>query len=166
MGKKKGFFLPAIAALVVLVVGFAMLIFLPPAEERAFTELLEIEIPSVRWNGITVGDAVADLNAEIQKRSNTRCRFFLADDARRDIRVDLELNQVLAIGCAEYLAQESGNSYYLTAQGCVIDGCGKESTYNKSSWRGDLRDWFQYDAPRYWRRLCGQTVPDPLPMNP
>lgn len=158
----KGFFLPAIAALGVLVLGFALVVFLPTPEERAFEELLHIHIPSIRWHGVTPREAVAELNAEIQKRSNTGCRFILAEGARSDIPVVLELNDVLAVECAEYLGQESGNGWYLTPHGIVIDGIGKERAYDRWSWRLTFRHWITSTVPKYWRRLRGQPDPDPI----
>ncbi|RBP39582.1 hypothetical protein DES53_1099 [Roseimicrobium gellanilyticum] len=162
MVKKKGFPFPATSAVATLFLLLAWAVFLPLPEDRVFDELLRVEIKSIRWNGVTPREAVAELNAEIQKVSDTRFRFFVAEDARSDIPVHLELNRVLAVECAEYLGQESGNRHYLTSRGYVIDNFGKERTYDQSSWRRFLHGWIRHSIPQYWRKLCGQPEPDPI----
>jgi hypothetical protein len=86
MMKNKRLPLQVFACLTLLVLGFALVAFLPSPEERAFNELLQVEIESIRWNGITPREAVAEVNAEIQKVSDTRYRLILSEDARSDIR--------------------------------------------------------------------------------
>ena len=166
MAKKKTLLIPVIAAVGLLVVGVTLVFFVPLPEERAFNELSKIHIAKIHWNGVSPRAAVAELNAEIQKRSDTRYRFILSEDARSDVPVFLELNDVLAVECAEYLGQESGNTHYLTSHGYVIDGFGKESTYYKPSWRRQLRHWTTSTVPRYWRRLRGQPSGDPFWPSP
>jgi hypothetical protein len=161
MAKKKGLLLPALAAVALLAVGLALVVFLPLPEERAYNELYAINIKSIRWNGLTPREAVAELNAEIQKNSGTRYRVILAEDAQMNYPISLELNIISAAESAEYLGEESGNFRYITPQGMVIDRGGKESLYYKPSWRGDLRRWIKYKAPEYWKRLRGQPTSDP-----
>lgn len=162
MAKRKKYFLPMTSVLAMLIACLALTVLLPLPEERAFNQLLQVEIKSIRWNGITPREAVAELNAEVEKVSDTRYRFFLSESARSDIPVYLELNHVLAVECAKYLGQESGNRHYLTSDGYVIDGFGKESTYDKPSWRRFLRHWATSRVPSYWRRLRGQPTDDPF----
>jgi hypothetical protein len=163
--KTRGYFLPVVSTVVLLLVGLALAIFLPLPEEKAARELAGIKIKSIRWNHTSPQQAVDELNAEIQKVSNTRYRFFLGDEASNsDNTIGLDLDDLPATECAFYLAELSSNYLYYTPQGVVIDRMHRGELYYKPSWRRDFRNWIDGDLLPYWRRWF--DPPSPSPHSP
>ncbi|MEZ0276640.1 MAG: hypothetical protein ACAH88_17140 [Roseimicrobium sp.] len=166
MGKKKGFFLPAIAALAVLVAGLALVVFLPLPEERAWwghVELSRIKIKSVRWENITPRKAVEELNQEIQKAGCTRYRLILAEGANDPVFLTeevLEGDDIPLTEVVRYVVELTGNRTFLSPKGIVIERLDidpKEAeelypfadAHEVPSWRRNLREWVESKLP--WR---------------
>lgn len=170
MGKKKGLFLSAIAALVVLVVGFAVVVFLPLPEERAFNELSKIQIGPVKFWGASLKEAVAEMNAHIQKKSPTEYRFHLAESpqVRPRAAVTFEVADSIPLTkCAEYVADCTGLIMHATRDGIVFDHHQSAIQHYQPSWRRSLREWFRYELPNYWyQRHTGPPSADPFAPMP
>jgi hypothetical protein len=158
----------------VLVVGFALVVYLPTPQERAFSaynELFQIKIKSTHWKNIAPGDAVGEINQEMQKVSHTPYRLIFAEGANNAIlSYELELHDTPVAELARYITELTGNEMYQTPKGIVIDQREREGYFDgrtfcePPSWRKDVRDWVEYGLLWRLRHWCG--IPDPVVPSP
>lgn len=170
MTTKKGVLLSVFAGITVLVVGLALVVFLPLPEERAFNELSKIQIGPLKFWGASLKEAVAEMNAQIQKKSPTEYRFHLVESplVRPEAAVTFEVADSIPLTkCAEHVADCAGLMMHGTRDGVVFDHHQSTIQHYQPSWRRSIREWFGYELPNYWyRRHTGPPTADPFAPMP
>jgi hypothetical protein len=158
MARGGGFSLPvaAICVVVLLAVGLTLLILLPLPDQRGYTELSKLRVNSLYWSAVPLRTVVADVNAEILKKGETRYRLFLPEkfDPNDERKVSFQLDADTPVTeCAYYIAELSSMRLYSTPKGVVIDSLHQDHR----SWRRKFRDWVMYDLLSRWngRQLSG-----------
>ncbi|QIF05474.1 hypothetical protein [Roseimicrobium sp. ORNL1] len=160
----------AIAAVTLaVVVTFAVLIWMPLPEERSFLKLAKVNIGPISLSGATAREAVAAVNAQLEKEGQTHLRLFIPETTQFGSgTISMELDAVSVADCARYISELSDARMYGTEEGITIDirGCYSSSTPvppPSRSWRREFRDWVRYTLPYKWKRFWSRSDPaDPF----
>jgi hypothetical protein len=151
MARSTGYSLPAIAVSTValLAIVLALLIFLPLPDWRGAEKLSQISIDPGHWNQVPLRSAVADMNAAILKKGETRYRLFVPEevDPNNERTISMAIDGEMPVTeYARYVSEISGMRYYSTPKGIVIDYLHRDHR----SWRRKFRDWVMYDLFSHW----------------
>lgn len=145
-----------ITTLVVLIITLVLAIWLPTPEElaakRTFAELSQVHIGLIRWSDITLEEAVADVNAQLEKKGETHLRLFVSDAffAQTSPTISMQLEEVPVTECARYLCDLCYASMSASREGLTF---GPHGLMREVSWRVRVRRWILVEAPDFWHRL-------------
>ncbi|QIE99969.1 hypothetical protein [Roseimicrobium sp. ORNL1] len=170
-----------ITTMVVLIITLVLVIWLPTPKElaqrraeeafrRAITELSQVHIGPIRWSGITLEEAVADVNARLEKKGETDLRLFVSKDytAMTSSTIIMDLPDLTVADCAWYLcdlsyARMSGSQAGLTFE--QMRGC--DIPVGDLPWRIRARLWVERNTSNLWEAFVNSNLnPTPAPGTP
>jgi hypothetical protein len=173
-----------ITTMAVLITTAALVIWLPTPEERAqrraseafsraYAELSSVRIGPIRWSGLTLEQAVADVNAQLEKKGETDLRLFVSADyaAQASPAISMQLEDVLVTECAWYLCDLSFASMSGSREGITFGPL--RCFPPPPPWRIRVRHWVSYNLWERWKAKwsapasgASGTTPGATPPTP
>jgi hypothetical protein len=159
-----------ITTMAVLITTLALVIWLPTpgelASRRAFDKLSQVRIGPVHWSGVTLPEAVADVNAQLEKKGETHLRLFVSDAfvVQMPTPISMQLEEVPVTECARYLCDLSMAGMSGSREGITFESVSCWAPSQALPWRVRVRNWVSYNLWERWRAT--HPIPIPAPVDP